>query len=223
MFANLNIINVPLPNKSKNYSLSTESISTVDGYVSNGYNEVFVNLKSPSGKPSEIIFNIVVNSISVESFNTWRKEISVILGASIIKQIENIISSEISDPIDIKFEQYMSIYSLLVFEYALNSDFHIEKLANKSNIAFTVEQSADEQFARILKSIYRLEPKEIHFNGKLVATEMYPESHVYFPLTVIQFNDSRVVSFASYSGPVTIIDKDEISYKSRIVNTISLI
>lgn len=212
----LNVLNVPLPNK---FTLSKQDLqtrSTINGVLSNGITEIFADISNTKTITTEIKFEVRVNSINVDSFNKWKIQITGILGENIISAIETKIITERPKGEEIKFEQYMSIYSLLVFEYAFNSYLNIDKYINHSMIPFNTDQCTQKQCRQIVDSIYMLESSLVHFQGKLVATEMHPESKAFIPVTFFKFWDNHTVSFAGYRGPITIIKKEGASDKSRI-------
>jgi len=181
---------------------------------SNGFTEVFTNTSDAKNSKSEIDFEICVNSISVDTFNHWKIQITELLGKEIISLIEAEIIS-LANGGKFKFEQYMPMYSLLVAEYALNGDFNIKKYFNKSNIPVDCNLSSSNKCNPILESIYKLESSMVHFQGKIIVKDLHPESKAYIPVTFFKFSDHKIVSFVAYNGPVTIINQSGATEKSH--------
>jgi hypothetical protein len=211
----MNIFKVPTP--TKHSPLAQEKIIQfpLSGNVSNGITEIFAEISNAKSITTEIDFVVDVNSIDNESFCKWKVEVTSILGEEAIGLIETKIIAEMPYAGELNFGLYMPKYSLLVFEYAMNLDLNIDPYLNYSNIPFNTENCTRKSYQSIMDSIYQLESTMVHYQGKLIATELYPKSTAYIPVTYFEFSDGKIVSFAGYNGPLTIIDRIGSIYKSR--------
>lgn len=211
----MNILKVPTPTK---HSPSTQDEIIqfpLNGNVSNGITEIYAEISNAKSITTEIDFVVDVNSIDDESFNKWRNDVKSILGEEAIGLIETKIISEMPYAGELNFGLYMPRYSLFVFEYAFNLDLNIDPYLNYSNVPFKTENCSRKSCQLVMESVYQLESSMIHYQGKLIATDLYPKSTAYIPVTYFEFSDGKIVSFAGYCGPLTIIDKIGSIYTSR--------
>ncbi len=204
MTALMNIFKVPNPQIPSHIKMDSQSRFHLN-FVTNGYKEVHAEARGTKNNRTEIEINTTMDSVSVETFNQWKDQISNLLGKETSALIEAEIISMANGGV-FKFEQYMPIYSLLVVEYALCRDFNISKFLNQSNIGIDLDLATSPTCGQILDSIHKLTPSKIHYHGKLVAREFHPESTAYIPVTIFTFSDQKIVSFVAYNGPVTFVD-----------------
>jgi len=207
----MNILENPLTNTLSKTKLETQSSACC---ISNGLTLVHAKAGETKNGKTKIEINTKINAISVETFNKWKNDITVILGEETSAIIEAEIISLTNGGV-FKFEQYMPIYSLLVFEYAQYGDLDIQKYVNQTNIQIEHNPISSSKINQILESIHKLDTSKIHHQGEIIVSEYNPESTAYIPITIFTFSDQKIITFASYNGSVTFIDQSETIKKTH--------
>lgn len=193
-----NMLKIPI---SKGYKNLLNTYGCKYGKISNGISYIFATVDTQDSS-TNISFTGSVFSIDESSFNAWKIAITSILGEKIITKIEAE-AATIQETLNFCSSQYMSIYSLLVFEYSLHMEFNIKKYINQSEIPFP--ENYTPLYNQIIDTIYNLNSQTIPFKGTITATEQQPIVAVYIPVTFFEFGTGKVVSFADYRGPVTVL------------------
>lgn len=201
MGKNRNIIEVPTYFQSCPGSL-IGSISPIENvFISNGYSEI-ITKKDP--KKTDIDYYIEINTIDENSFIKWRLELIKILGERLINTIESVII--LNSPLKKHhiLIQHMPLYVLYILEYVLKTNFKIEEFSNCKRMRFNTTKSLNCECNKVFESIYNMEPRMIRCSGKLLPTRKRYLSKAYIPVTIIEFQDGKVISFTGYNGPFTI-------------------
>jgi hypothetical protein len=170
--------------------------------VSNGYTKVFANLQEDNTGKVNISFTIQVNSVDVSTFNTWRDEVKTILGPQVGQQLD-IHSGIATDPEEPG--RFMSRYSLCALAYAVQSDYSTDAYVNHVDVPFGLNNRQPLRSGLILRSIYELNSSVLDLAGELTAVSASPNSEAFIPVSFFTFNDGRVVPFAGYRGPISLV------------------
>ncbi len=196
-----NIFNVPVSLHTPSDSIQNLISPIEKGIISNGHAEVITELNHTQNK-LEYFFEI--SSIDKEIFTKWRLQLIKILGKRLVNNIESIMV--LDSPLK-KYHvliEHMPTYVLYIIEYALKKNINIAKFPNYAQIPFNTANSSNCLCNQIFESIYNLESNIIQHSVKLVATKNRLLSKVYIPVTILEFQDGKIVSFTGYNGPFTI-------------------